>query len=308
MIIIKARTDPPQRRFVEEPSDNPLWQLIHRISDKYYPVFYAIMISMWERWRERLDISHLFDGLLANNVSVVNSVVEQAWMSAENELLTQSRPIIEEMMTESFEISSTRIHGQLGAEFFGGITTDVRNWITQHTGEFITQVGETERMAIREVILNGMERGRNAATMARDIRQHIGLTRPQVETISRLRESMETANIPEKRIEDVIDKRIKKMIRQRAQVIARNETILASKEGYRQSYLDAANQGLIDANKSRRYWVITPLDACEICRPIPGMNPNGVGLYEPFQTPIGPLLNVHAHIQCRCVETMSKVQ
>lgn len=305
MILRKAKT-PPQRLFVEEPSDNPLWQLMHKISDKHYPSVRQLMIDTWDAWRSGIDASAVFDALMAGNTALAMSIVERAWMAAENELVVQAGTMINSIVVESLSEAGPRIAAQMDVTFATGqITPEVRSWVQTRVGDLITQIGETERQAIRQTILDGMQAGRGPVAIARDVRQFIGLTRPQQKTIERLRETMTAAGTRGDLIENAIDKRVKKMIRQRAQVIARNETILASKEGHRQAYLDAAHQGAIDINRARRYWVITPLDACEICLPIPGMNPDGVGLDEPFRTPIGPLIHVHAHVQCRCVETLS---
>jgi len=303
MIVAKARK-PPQRRFVDEPSGNPLWQLTHRISDKYYTPFRDMMTKIWDRWRDNLNMGRLFDALLGANIPVAAGAIESAWMSAANELANESQSLISEMSAESFADTQKTISSQIGIEFGGPTTVQVRNWTMTHAGEFITQIGDAERQAIRNLLHTGINSGRTVDSMAKEIRQHIGLTTPQSEMISRLREGMESQGLPAAHIEKVVAKRTQKAIRERATVIARNETMIASKQGSRFAYIEAADQGLIDANKARRHWIVTPLDACPTCAPIPGMNPDGVRIYEPYNTPIGLLMEAHAHIQCRCVEVI----
>lgn len=54
-------------------------------------------------------------------------------------------------------------------------------------------------------------------------------------------------------------------------------------------------------------WLLAP-NACEkICRPIPGMNPQGRRVGEPFQTPVGLLLHPAAHPGCRCTDSLRAV-
>lgn len=301
MFIVKARTTPPQRRFVQEPSDDTFWQVIHRIADKYYLPIRRMVVGFWNRWRERIDYPRLFDSLLGNNIIMSTSVVERAWMDTENELITELQPVLTNIVEESFVATAQQ---KISVVFGGPTSQQVQDWVIRRTGEWITQIGQTEREAIRQTILDGMRKGSGPAAIARDVRQFIGLTRPQAETIARLRETMEQAGIRGNMIEAALEKRTRKMIRQRAMVIARNESIIASKEGNHQAWMEAAHRGEIDLSTARRFWVITPLDACEKCLPIPGMNPEGRRLDEPFATPIGALMSAHRHIQCRCVETV----
>lgn len=304
IVIAKARRSPPQRLFVEEPSDNPLWQLLHRVGDKYYPALRDLMRNTWDRWRNALDMRRLFDGILGNNTAMVVADVERGWMTAENEMLAAARPILADAVEEAFNETTPIINGQISGVFSPGSGRQVQDWITRHTGEWITQIGATERQAIREVILDGMQQGRAPAVVAREIRQYIGVTSPQAKTIMRRRAAMEAAGIPAKRIEAVIEKLTAKKIRERAMVIARNEAMVATKEGNRMAYQEAVEDGAINGDTARRHWVITPLDACPTCLPIPGMNPEGRRLDEPYATPIGQLMTAHAHIQCRCVEVI----
>jgi len=65
--------------------------------------------------------------------------------------------------------------------------------------------------------------------------------------------------------------------------------------------LKTGDKGLIDAEQTVRVWIITPDDRlCDICEAIPTLNPDGVGLDEPFLTPEGPVDDPPAHPRCRC--------
>jgi hypothetical protein len=51
----------------------------------------------------------------------------------------------------------------------------------------------------------------------------------------------------------------------------------------------------------RKFWEVTPSEAlCPVCAAIPGMNPEGVPVGEPFRTPIGPRKGAPIHPRCRC--------
>lgn len=50
-----------------------------------------------------------------------------------------------------------------------------------------------------------------------------------------------------------------------------------------------------------RFWTITDDDRlCDRCAAVPGLNPDGVGMQQPFQTPEGPVMDPPLHSLCRC--------
>jgi len=96
-----------------------------------------------------------------------------------------------------------------------------------------------------------------------------------------------------------------KSLRYRAETIARNETLAALNEANREAYRQAVESGAIKEDAIKRY-AHTAGD--ERVRDdhvlIPGMNADGVGLNQPFQTPEGAFMTAPFGIQCRCfVET-----
>lgn len=87
----------------------------------------------------------------------------------------------------------------------------------------------------------------------------------------------------------------------RGETIARTESLSALNWGVHEAWNQAVAAGDLP-DTVRRFWIITPDEAlCPICIEIPGMNPDGVALDEPFQTPDGPVDDPPApHPNCRC--------
>ena len=51
----------------------------------------------------------------------------------------------------------------------------------------------------------------------------------------------------------------------------------------------------------RKFWEVSWTErTCPVCISIPGMNPEGVPVGEPFRTPIGPRMGPTIHPRCRC--------
>jgi len=100
-----------------------------------------------------------------------------------------------------------------------------------------------------------------------------------------------------------------RMLRHRSEVIARTESLRAMSEGKDAALRQAVDEGQIREDQIRRKWR-TARDSRvrENHRAIPGMNPDGVGLNEAFDAPLGPLRfprdpqgSPAQTIQCRCV-------
>ena len=82
--------------------------------------------------------------------------------------------------------------------------------------------------------------------------------------------------------------------------IAETQAFGAVNLGHRLAVTQAAQGSLGRGVQVRRYWHIQR-GACPVCRQIPGMNPLGVALDQPFTTPNGPLFDAPVHVACRCM-------
>jgi SPP1 gp7 family putative phage head morphogenesis protein len=86
------------------------------------------------------------------------------------------------------------------------------------------------------------------------------------------------------------EKYTQKLIRTRAQTIARTETMRASNEGQAQLWRQAQEMGLL-TGKEQKVWQVA--DPCPICAPLDGER---VGINEDFSVGQDPPL----HPRCRC--------
>jgi hypothetical protein len=92
-------------------------------------------------------------------------------------------------------------------------------------------------------------------------------------------------------------------LRMRAETIALNEASTALHASQIEAWEQAIARGAVSESNVRRFW-ITPGD--DHVRPshrmVPGMNKEGVGLHQPFQTPKGPTMQPGWSFDpgCRC--------
>lgn len=195
--------------------------------------------------------------------------------------------------------------------------------------DLIRQVTDDTRAGIRQIVGDAVDYGGHPYEQARQIRELIGLTESQAKAVSNFRDLLEsgdlgaldrarrdkrfdgtlrqalgddaTIELSPEQIDSMVTRYAEKTLKERAEGIARTETINASRLGTQASWAQAADQGLLDRVKVRQGWLITPDDRlCPFCAVVPLMNPEGVPLGEKFLTPLGPVDGPTLHPLCRC--------
>lgn len=97
----------------------------------------------------------------------------------------------------------------------------------------------------------------------------------------------------------------RKLVAFRAETFARTAALDAANEANAVAWHEAVTQGRISENEVRRYWIVADDERlCKVCAPIPGLNPTGVGLREPFVTPQGPVVGPTLHPNCVLGDTL----
>ncbi len=90
------------------------------------------------------------------------------------------------------------------------------------------------------------------------------------------------------------------LLNRRALNIARTESLRAAHAGQREGWKQAVEQGVLPKT-ARRFWVVTPDERLSLEHAlIPGMNEDGRGLDEPFDTPDGWFMDPPIRTNCRC--------
>jgi hypothetical protein len=118
-----------------------------------------------------------------------------------------------------------------------------------------------------------------------------------------LQRAMATGNpLTEAQIEKMVAAYGRKYLQFRAQTIARTEALRTTNFGIQDAWRQAIEEFKVPEEMVRRQWVVARDERlCEICGPIPGMNPKrGVKFGQPFNTPEGPMTLPPAHPNCRC--------
>lgn len=189
---------------------------------------------------------------------------------------------------------------------FDSMNPHAAQYARTESSRLITQVNDSQREAVRNLIESSVASGRTVQETARDIRHVVGLRDDQVRALQNYRERI---TIRGKLTVDQIERRVRRyadaLVRQRGELIARTEVLAAANAGQLESWKEAKRQGLLD-NTYGKKWVTTPdellCDACE------AMDEQTVGFNEVFNNGEGGIAQFPPlHPNCRCSMVLEKL-
>lgn len=162
-------------------------------------------------------------------------------------------------------------------------------------------VVEVDRQAVQSLILQAYTEGRTWAQTARSLRDVIGLNEQQAKALENFRAGLVADGVAPARVEQQVASYNARLIRQRAETIARTEIHVASTRGQQALWEQGVASGQINPQTARRYWIANN-DACDWCEEVESLNDEGVAIDEPFDTPDGDTIDGpwDSHPRCRC--------
>lgn len=185
---------------------------------------------------------------------------------------------------------------------FNALNPAAVNWAKIRGAQYVQQIGDDTRAAIRLSVADAMTIGLSSQEEARELlKLQIGLTKQQRTAVWHFRQRL-MAQMPhlsaEQRIARVKRYRDTK-VKLRAMTIARTELAFASAGGQEEIWSDAVKQDAINVTTMRRKWIAT-FDGrtCPVCRNLGKMQPIPFEKSFSYGTFIGQ--NAPAHPNCRC--------
>lgn len=282
----------------------PEYRVLHRVADGIAPGMIAAFIEAMKRLAGEAKVSEMEAALDRGDYAGAEAAIP--WEKLPTELAPVGAAV-----RAAFEQAAAATVRYLPPKVAMELRFDLLNpraveWVRSYAGELIREVSEETRLAVRDVIRRAFEEGMHPRTAARHIREMVGLTRRQAQAVDNFRKRLIEEGVKGEKLDKQVERYRQRMLRKRAENIARTETIRASNEGQQELWRQAAEQGLIDPLRTRKSWLVTPDDRlCELCAPLDGQT---VGLEEPFQTELGPVIAPPLHPQCRCAMRLVEVR
>jgi hypothetical protein len=164
--------------------------------------------------------------------------------------------------------------------------------------KLVTRVSEETRAGIRALIERSFADGVPPRATARLIKTMVGLTERQAHAVMNARAAWEQAGLTGEKLEKKLARYRDKLLRWRARNIARTESINSAVQGQLAAWRQAANQGLIQQDRTQRVWSTAPDErACPLCTALDGQ---AVAFNAPFTSGGWEGMGPTRHPSCRC--------
>lgn len=301
------------------------YRIAHRISDRFEPKVQAAFLRSVDRLIASTDPTAIRTALASGNLSQIEAAAGAQRLAA---ILAGSD------LGSNLELSTT-VTGTAGADALGELLGVEVSFNARHpntvlfartqTARLVVAVGEEVKEAIRIITAAGADIGLTTTQQARAIREIVGLppnwaaapanladdlrngrvgsaTSRRLSAVdkAKIRSRIAAGTVTEEFVEEMMSNYTRSLTNRRALNIARTETLRAAHGGQRESWRQAADAGVIPRDV-RRHWIVTPDERLrEEHAAVIDMNPEGVGLDEPFETPLGPVFDPPLDVLCRC--------
>lgn len=246
----------------------------------------------------------------------VMGLVELA-LSLEGELAKNVAPVLYDAWVQSgrIGISSLPSGSTTGIVIFDTLPVGAISAAEAFRLALVSNITETTRETVTQAISYSIAAGRNPRQTAYDFRAAIGLTPSQLDVVQNYRRLLEEASpealdrtlrdarsdrsvaravesgisLDSDQIDSLTERYRQRMVKWRAETIARTESLRAINMGEYESILAAHKAGKISPYL-KRFWIVSNDERVRRHHlDIPQLNSLGVGIEESFQTPLGPL-------------------
>jgi len=272
------------------------WERVLQAAEKYEPALRRELLAALETLRDSVSVDEIVRALEGSSAAVAELVAAAT-------LAPSALAVLESMVSSASRAGTSWLldfietpAGRRGLPTgragpftidFAAIDERASQWASQHAGELIKGIDDETRAAIRAVIARAPVEGITVDQQARLIRQAIGLNERQARALFNRYDALTRQGVSPARIERQTNTYYQRLLRQRAEMIARTETRFAAQASQQAAWRQAAAEGLLDAGRSWQEFSALD-DACPVCRELDGSK-------YPVDDP-GP----STHPSCRC--------
>ena len=317
-------TKPPKPKPFKARPKPEFWQAVHRAAARQVPAFRRAFLKTIRAAARSVPTADLVGLLERNRPELAVDLFNRDRIEAAygKELL----PLIHTMMSRAARLALPSVMefgkaaggpavGDLGIGGVLGMSSpEAIRAAALFAASEVTLITESTRAALREIVRNAQASGvtipDQARAIARELKQSVGLTAPQIKSLERLTEGWTEAGLSQGRINTLRAETRLRMIGQRSIAIAHNETMEAANLGVEELWEEAIKDDLLPTTVIRE-WLTQPglnsENPCEICRPMDGQRrPMGVAFTSPFNG--ATALRPGIHIRCMCIVVIARDQ
>jgi hypothetical protein len=264
------------------PQEQKLFARLHRRAASVSPELAAAILLAWARLRESMPEAALARAIALGAERVFELVLTQAVLDV---ALAPIRQRLRESIVKAVPYYASTLPPKVVGEVTLGfdilsphVVDAIRGLETRVMTQFATDLRET----VREAVTRGLTDGLSHRTVAKGLRQAIGLAPSQARDVEAYRVKLENAHkrsdafdnklrdrrfdaalkkaratgepLPKERIEKMVDAYRRRRINQNAAINARQAAVDAQKLANRLAWDDAIAQGAVDAGSLQKTW------------------------------------------------------
>ena len=239
---------------------DPEWKLLHRIADGLRPELQRELFAALDGLKHQIPTASLID-LIENG--------ELSRVLAETKLTLPDLTALTTALTVAVVASANHVTASLTANLemsFTLINQRAVTWAERYAGQLITEVNRETQQAVSEIVQSGFLEGVAPRVQAIAIEQAVGNHPRDAQATFRFLDGLVQSGMSEKRASEMSATYARRLLRHRAEMIARTETMRASNMGQQLAWEAAADQGLLVESEIRRVWIVTDDDrTCPRC-------------------------------------------
>lgn len=286
---------PPRRRIVRDHA--PRYEQIHAEADKLVPRLTTDIVTAFAAARRKVPSGVWEEMMLSGDAD--NRHVDSIVLDVQ----TYLQPVIERDLSTALgkagQITLTMLHQRRQFSMLVGSfdlnDEDALAFVRKYAGQMITGITEDVRASIRALLTQSFSARIDVRATARLLPDLIGLTGRQSSAVAKYYASLiDSGSYGADRAVQLAQDYSGRLLQQRAEVIARTETIRGANEGVNEGFAQAQEQGLLD-DSAQKEWIATEDEiTCPECDDLDGET---VGISEQFSSGDDA---PPAHPDCRC--------
>jgi len=291
--------------------------LINSLSKKFDKELLEALIKAFDEIRDQITLDEIIgflnDGDIEGVIALLSDDLFQDVLTEETSSIL-GRAFLAGAVLAGIPILRKAIPDiQIGVSQFSLTNATILN---DQISTRVTQLSNQAQIVARAAIIQGLQNNDPIGKIALAVRNTIGLNAKQQIAASNFRFFLETGSAEvlrrksrDKRFDSSIramlagerqlsssqiDRMVlafeRKLLRNRSITIARTETLRAVNQGKERVIQQAVEEGKLDIDRVKRFWINSGDDKVRNSHnAIPILNAIGVGLLQPFTSPLGPI-------------------
>jgi hypothetical protein len=264
---------------------------VEQYAARFGPKLRRAFLAAVEAARGTVPLGVLADAI-ARGVPAVAAVI------AEAKVPETIRRAIEDALVATMQAAAIPAAAAIGWKF--GLPDPVaRDWVfrTVEQERWLRFGADAEWRAVAEqTIRQAFMEGGHPYQTARIIRDGLGLNAQQLRRLAVYEQGLDEAGMSERVIAEMGERFRARLLRERAETISRTETIRAARQGQREAWDAAVDEGLLERDRTFRVW-IADSNACAECQ----VNADASPIPYDAEWPAGS----YPHPNCECSEGLS---